>query len=156
MALLLPMLFFAIDFAEGIENFVGSAAGDGWSYVAYGQYLWEVRRGTPGPLAPLLQYATHLSGTRFISSALLGFFSPVTGMAGDTQGAVGVFLAATLFSLGNGVRGNGATTRIVWRLAAARNRDRCLFTLDSRRGPGSQLRQPDCALAIAGRRRPSG
>src|SRR4029077_5378723 len=109
---------FAIDFAEGSANFVGSAAGDGWSYVAYGQYLWELRRGTPGPLPPLLQYATHLSDTRFISSALLGFFSPVTGMAGDTQGAVGVFLAATIFLWGTAC---AATARLLglsggWRL----------------------------------------
>jgi len=84
-------------FWHGMTTYVGSPAPDGWSYIAFGQYLWEYPRGTQGGLAPLHQYASHLSGGRFIAGSLLGFFSPLTGSNGDTQASSGYFLAWTLF-----------------------------------------------------------
>src|SRR5712692_2967442 len=83
--ILLPIGLMAPYFWYGLATYLGSPAPDGWSYIASGQYLWQYPRGTEGGLAPLYQYAAHLSGTRFIASALLGFFSPIAGPSGDTQ-----------------------------------------------------------------------
>ena len=93
----MPLAVMAMDVAAGLSRYIGGPAQDGWSYVAYGQYLWEWPKGTEGGLAPLYQYAAHLSETRFISSAMLAFFSPMTGTDGDTQAAAGAFVAWTLF-----------------------------------------------------------
>lgn len=96
----LPLAVMAMDVAAGLSQDIGGPAQDGWSYVAFGQYLWEWPRGTEGGLAPLYQYAAHLSRVRFISGAMLAFFSPTTGAGGDTQAAAGVFVAWTLFVFG--------------------------------------------------------
>jgi hypothetical protein len=90
----LPIIFY---FWHGIFDYPGSPALDGWSYVAYAQYLWSYPRGTEGGLAPLYQYATHLNETRFMGSALLAFFSPWTGSPGNCKAAVGLFLGWGLF-----------------------------------------------------------
>ena len=55
----IPIGLMAYDFAHGLANYIGGPAADGWSYVAYGQYLWELPKGTEGSLSPLHQYATH-------------------------------------------------------------------------------------------------
>lgn len=81
----------------GFETFLGSPAMDGWSYVAFGQYLWEFPRGTEGGLAPLYQYSAHLSNTRFVASSILAFFSPLSGLPGDTQPIVGYLIAIAFF-----------------------------------------------------------
>jgi hypothetical protein len=94
---LAPVVLMLPYFWYGITVYPGSPAPDGWSYIAFGQYLWEYPKGTHGGLAPLYQYASHLSGTRFIGSALLGFFSPLAGVPGDTQAASGIFLSWALF-----------------------------------------------------------
>ena len=88
-----------MDVVAGLSQYI-LGPGDRWSYVAYGQYLWEGLKGTEGGLAPLYQYASHLSRTRFVSSAMLAFLSPMTGAAGDTQAAAGEFVAWTLFVFG--------------------------------------------------------
>lgn len=93
----LPIGLMAPYFWSGLASYPGSPAPDGWSYIAYGQYLWEYPRGTEGGLAPLYQYAAHLNQARFIASALLGFLSPIVASAGDTQAASGYFLAWTIF-----------------------------------------------------------
>jgi hypothetical protein len=95
----LPVSVMVIYFWYGILTYPGSTLPDGWSYIAYGQYLWEYPRGAEGELAPLYQYATHLNRARFIASALLGFFSPFIGAPGDTQASSGYFLAWTIFVL---------------------------------------------------------
>lgn len=82
---------------NGFSNYMGSPFLDGWSYVAYGQYLWEYPRGLEGGLQPLFQYASHLSRTRFVGSSLLGFFSVVTGTAGNTHAAFGFFFPFVFF-----------------------------------------------------------
>lgn len=84
-------------FWYGIRTYLGSWAPDGWSCIAFGQYLWEYPKGAEGGLAPLYQYASHLSATKFIAGSLLGFFSPLTGLKGDTQASSGYFLAWALF-----------------------------------------------------------
>ena len=106
----IPIGLMAYDFAHGLANYIGGPAADGWSYVAYGQYLWELPKGTEGSLSPLHQYATHLSRTRFISGSLLGLFSPLTGQPGDTQTAAGLFVAWTLFVFGASCAGYGVAT----------------------------------------------
>ncbi len=95
----LPVSVMVVYFWYGILTYPGSTLPDGWSYIAYGQYLWEYPRGAEGGLAPLYQYATHLNRVRFIASALLGFFSPFIGASGDTQASSGYFLAWTIFVL---------------------------------------------------------
>lgn len=94
---LLPMALMAAYFRHGLATYLGSLHPDGWSYIAQGQYVWTYSQGTEGGLAPLYQYAAHLNRTRFIASALLGFFSPLAGKSGDTQAASGYFLAWTFF-----------------------------------------------------------
>lgn len=96
--LLFPVALMFPYFWFGLGDYLGSTAPDGWSYIAYGQYLWEYSRGAEGSLAPLYQYAAHLNGTRFIASALLAFFSPILSAPGDTQIASGFFLTWSLFA----------------------------------------------------------
>ena len=84
-------------FWNGITSYLGSPSWDGWSYIAYGQYLLDYPRGAEGGLSPLAQYAAHLNSIRFIASALLGFFAVLSGSSADTQMASGLFLAWTLF-----------------------------------------------------------
>ena len=95
--LVAPVLLMAPYFWNGITTYLGSPAYDGWSYMAYGQYLLDYPRGTEGGLSPLAQYAAHLNSTRFIASALLGFFAVLSGSNADTQMVSGLFLAWTLF-----------------------------------------------------------
>lgn len=94
----LPMVIMGRYFMNGLTDYLGSVLPDGWSYIAFGQYLWEYPRGTEGGLAPLYQYAAHLSDTRYVAPALLGFLSPLT-RAGDTQTASSLFQAWGLFSI---------------------------------------------------------
>src|SRR5262245_3065637 len=93
-----PVVLMAPWFWYGPATYLGSPLPDGWSYVAYGQYLWDYGRNVEGGLAPLYQYAAHLRRTRFIASALLGFFSPIVSPGGDTQAASGYVLAWAIFA----------------------------------------------------------
>jgi hypothetical protein len=100
LAVLLPIGLMPFDFLHGLANFIGGPVADGWSYVARGQELWAMPKDSGEPwarLAPLHQYASHLRGTRFIASALLGILSPFAREAGDTQAATGAFLAFSVF-----------------------------------------------------------
>ena len=96
----IPLAVMTMDVAAGLSHYIGGPAQDGWSYVAYGQYLWEWPKGTEGGLAPLHQFAAYLSRARFVASAMLALFSPLTGVGGDTQAAAGAFVAWTLFVFG--------------------------------------------------------
>src|SRR3989338_5702304 len=95
--IVIPVGLMAPFFWHGIKTYPGSCLWDGWSYIAFGQYLWEYPLGAEGGLAPLYQYASHLSHTRFMSSALLAFFSPMSGSLRDVQAASGYFLAFGVF-----------------------------------------------------------
>jgi hypothetical protein len=95
---ILPIVTMGRYFLNGLSDYLGSVLPDGWSYIAFGQYLWEYPRGIEGGLAPLYQYAAHLSDTRSIAPALLGFLSPLV-RAGDTQSVSGLFQAWGLFSM---------------------------------------------------------
>lgn len=97
--LLLPIITMKPYFSHGLVNYGGSDAPDGWSYIAIGQYLWEYVRGTQGGLAPLHQFATGFLHERFIASALLSFWSPILGSAGDAQTTANLLRAWGLFSL---------------------------------------------------------
>jgi hypothetical protein len=92
--LTIPLLFY---FRYGLFEYFGSPLADGWSYAAVGQYIWQTPRGLEGGLPPLYQYATHLNHSRYIASALLAAFSPLTGTLGDTKAASGLFLGWSLF-----------------------------------------------------------
>ena len=94
----LPMITMGRYFLNGLTDYLGSVLPDGWSYTAFAQYLWEYPRGTEGGLAPLYQYAAHLSDTRFVAPTLLGFLSPLV-QAGDTQAVSALFQAWGLFNM---------------------------------------------------------
>lgn len=82
----------------GLLDYLGSPALDGWSYVSFGEYLLQYPKGAEGGLAPLYQYASHLSGTRYVASAMLALLIP-PWMAGlDTQMMVGPLLTLSIFS----------------------------------------------------------
>ncbi len=98
LAAALPLVLMAPYFAYGLKDFVGSALPDGWGYVAMGQYLWTYPIGTEGELAPLHQYASHMSHVRHVSGAMLAFLSPLYS-PGDTQAPCGLFLAHAVFIL---------------------------------------------------------
>ena len=95
--IIIPVGLMAPYFWYGLQSYSGSGFWDGWSYIAFGQYLWEYPNGTEGGLGPLYQYAAHLSQTRFIASAFLAFFSPLAGSLRDARAASGYFLAWAIF-----------------------------------------------------------
>ena len=92
----LSLVVMAPYFLLGLARFPGSPLGDGWSYIAQGQYLWSYPNGSDGGLAPLYQYAAHLAHVRRIAASLLGFFS-VLVRPGDTQSAANLFLSWVVF-----------------------------------------------------------
>ncbi len=96
----LPVLVMLPNFLFGLASYPGSRLPDGWSYVAYGQYLWEYARGSEGGLQPLYQYASHLSETRHVAPAQLGLLSVLTD-AGNAQAGTGLFLALMLYGFGS-------------------------------------------------------
>lgn len=100
--IILPMLVMAPYLWHGLTTYPGAPAPDGWSYIAYGQYLWENIKGIDHGLSPLHQYSAHLSATRFISPALLGFFSALTLAPGDTQTTSNLLLIWCLFTYSSG------------------------------------------------------
>jgi hypothetical protein len=85
-------------FRYGLFDYLGSPALDGWSYVSFGEYLRQYPKGTEGGLAPIYQYAAHLSATRFVASGLLAAFIPPWGIGLDTQMMVGPLLILSLIS----------------------------------------------------------
>ncbi len=93
---LLPIVVLFPYFLHGLAEYQGSTFPDGWSYVAFGHYLWTYPRGMSGGLAPLDEYGASLSRTRFIGASLLGFFSPLFA-PGNTQMSQGLFLGWALF-----------------------------------------------------------
>lgn len=99
--LLLPLLTLFPYVWNGLHDFPAGSSADGWSYVAVGQYLLDYARGTEGGLAPLYQYASHLSHSRFIASALLAFFSMFSIKIGASYYVLNVFLVWTLFIIGS-------------------------------------------------------
>jgi hypothetical protein len=92
----LAMLVTLPYFVYGFLNYPGSRFPDGWSYIAYGQYLWDYPRGAEGGLATLYQYAAHLIHTRHIASAQLSVLS-LLAIPGDAQSATPLFLLLCIF-----------------------------------------------------------
>jgi hypothetical protein len=93
---LLPIALMFNYFWFGLVNYLGSTVADGWTYIAVGQYLWEYPRGTEGHLIPLFQYAASFNSTRFITSALLAFLSPLS-ITENTQLIANAYLAWIFF-----------------------------------------------------------
>jgi hypothetical protein len=119
--LVLPLAIMLPYFVQGLINHPRSTHPDGWVYIAFGQYLWSYPRGVEGGLAALYQYGSRLSNTRFISSSLLGFLSPLLS-AGDTQMSSGLFLAWGLFTFASScaffstAQGLSASRRLIYLL----------------------------------------
>lgn len=82
----------------GVLDYLGSPSPDGWSYVSFGEYLRQYPKGTEGGLAPIYQYASHLSATRYVSSAILAALVPPWSVGVDTQMTVGPLLIWSIFS----------------------------------------------------------
>lgn len=99
LAVVLPVLALWPLFGVGLLDAQGTVWPDGWSYAALGRYLWDYGRTADGGLAPIYQYAAHLNGTRYISSALLGFLSPLVAV-GDPRAVASLFQAWTVFVFG--------------------------------------------------------
>lgn len=99
LAAVLPLVTMRRHFLHGITEYLGSNAPDGWSYIAFAQFIWEYPRQMSTGLAPLYQYGSHLSETRYVSSALLGLLSPLVSV-GDMQPVSGLLQAWALFILG--------------------------------------------------------
>jgi hypothetical protein len=146
LAIVLPIALMPFDFSHGLQDFIGGPAADGWSYVARGQELWEMPNSTEGHMAPLHEYASHMRHTRFISPALLGVLSPLIREPGDTQAAVGHFLALTLFFFGASCLAVASTARMSSRWLAAF----CAMAVMSRWVAGAiQIHNYDNLLALS-------
>jgi hypothetical protein len=94
--ILLPTALLFNYFWFGLVNYPGATVADGWTYVSVGEYLWMSPRGTTGHLIPLFQYASSFNSTRFITSAMLAFLSPLY-QSGDTQLITNAYLAWIFF-----------------------------------------------------------
>ncbi len=92
---LVPLVLLYPDSLSGLSSY-GGVGSDGWSYVAYASYLWQVPKGTEGGLPPILQWASHLMMTRHVGGAELGLLSMLHA-PGDVQRAEGLFVAIGLF-----------------------------------------------------------
>ena len=90
-----PVLVLSPYFRHGLAEYPGSGLPDGWSYVAYGQYLWQFSRGAEGGLAPLYQFASTLSSTRNVASGQLGVLALLRN-AGEVQAGFGLLQAGAL------------------------------------------------------------
>lgn len=95
LAIACPMILLAPYFLNGLDLFPGSWFWDRWYYVAKGASLWR-DPGTADALSPLYRFAG-LYPFRYAGAALLGFFSPLGGEAGDVSRACGLFLAWSCF-----------------------------------------------------------
>lgn len=82
----------------GLSDYLGSPALDGWSYVSFGEYLRRYPKGVEGGLPAIYQYAAHLSGTRYVASAMLAALIPPWVGGIDTQMTVGPLLVLSVFS----------------------------------------------------------
>jgi hypothetical protein len=96
LCILLPIALMFNYFWFGLVNYPGSTVADGWTYISVGQYLWTYPRGTIGNLIPLFQYASAFNSSRFITSAMLAFLSPLS-QAGDTQLIANAYLVWIFF-----------------------------------------------------------
>jgi hypothetical protein len=108
----LPVAVMAPWFWHGLSDYQGTAAPDGWAYIAAGQYLWEYSGGQEGGLAPLHQFGAAMETMRQVSFTLLGFLSPLV-RAGDTQSVSALLQAWTLFVV-------ACAVAFFWVVAAAR------------------------------------
>ena len=97
-SILLTMLVSGGFIYYGVSDYLGSSVLDGWSYVSFGEYLRQYPKGTEGGLAPMYQYAAHLSGTRYVASAMLAVLIPPWSVGIDTQMTVGPLLILSIFS----------------------------------------------------------
>jgi hypothetical protein len=94
-----PLLTLAPYLGAGLlEGYRGSGVPDGWSYVAFGQYLWEQTQGVEGGLSLLHQYGSNLSHMRYVASAELGLLSWLI-RPGDTQQGAGLLQSLSIWAL---------------------------------------------------------
>nr|NQU93940.1 hypothetical protein [Bacteroidota bacterium] len=85
-------------FWYGVADYLGSPFLDGWLYSSFGEYLNRYPKGVEGGLAPLYQYGSILSYTRYVSSAMLAVLIPPWSGTIDTQMTVGPLLIIAIFS----------------------------------------------------------
>ena len=103
-----PLLLMLPCFVHGFGATLGTSHPDAWSYSIFASYLWEYPRGTQVGLGPAYQWATNLSGTRFVSAAQLGWLATATSQ-GDTAGAYGLLLAMSSFVMAGASAAAGRT-----------------------------------------------
>jgi hypothetical protein len=107
-SLMLPFVVLFPNLLFGFADYPGSRLPDGWAYVAYGQYLWELPRGVAGGAIPLYQYGKALSHTRYLASSELGVLSLLTS-PGDVQTVASLLQAVALFCLASACLAFGRT-----------------------------------------------
>jgi hypothetical protein len=90
-ALTVPPVVLLPYFVHGFGVYQGTPHPDAWSYTVFSAYLWDYPRLTDGGLAPVYQWASHLSLTRYVSPAEMGWLATAT-QEGDTQAAYGLLL----------------------------------------------------------------
>jgi hypothetical protein len=90
-----PVLVMGPFFWHGLADYPGSGLPDGWSYVAYGQYLWDFPSGSEGGLAPLYQFAWTLVSTRNVTGGQLGLLA-LLRHPGEVQAGMGLLQAVAL------------------------------------------------------------
>ena len=92
------VLLWRIFFVGGLFDAPLSINPDGWSYMAYGEYIWSHVRGVQVSDSPLYAYADHLNNARYISRAMLSLFRPLTPI-GDTRAVASLLYAVYVFVL---------------------------------------------------------
>src|SRR5262249_29173313 len=90
----------------GFGGFAGTGPPTDLARPLFSAYLWEFPRLTQGGLAPVYQWASNLSGARFVGAAELGWLAMVTGER-DTQAAFGLLLMLSTFTIGSTVAAVG-------------------------------------------------
>jgi hypothetical protein len=94
----LPVVLMAPYFWNGLSDYMGSVAPDGWAYIAVGQFRYSYPTGTENLLEPLYQFGSAFDPSRDISFNLLAFFSPLV-RSGETQGVSALLQAWSLFTM---------------------------------------------------------
>lgn len=74
-AVLIPFAIMPSIFQFGLATFANSTYADGWSYIAFSDYLMHAPRGFEGGLSPLDQYASHMMQLRNASSSIIAYIS---------------------------------------------------------------------------------
>ena len=86
-AVIVPAIVLLPYLVWGFGGFEATDHPDAWSYTVFSAYLWEFPRLTQGGLAPVYQWASNLSGTRFVGAVRARLARHGDGRTGHSGGA---------------------------------------------------------------------